>query len=88
MPSEDIFLSIAAVILFMAALGVGYYVLMEVVGVVGELTRSRRERRAQPSDHALRGPDDTIPLPIITSHQEQKPTKHLLKPGSDDQQRD
>jgi len=86
MSPEDIFLSVAAVILFVAALGVGYYVLLEVIGVAGELAQSRRERRAQPSDHALRSPDDTIPMPTVASYRDRKTTRRTAKSDPGDQQ--
>jgi hypothetical protein len=83
MSTEDIVLSVMAVLLSGLALGIGYYVLLEAVGVLREWVQSRRERRTRPSIRVPRGPDDTGPLPIIRPYDDRETldrvTDHLKK---------
>lgn len=86
MSGENIVLSIMAIALSALSLGIGYYVLLEVIDVIRELAQSLRERRSRPFSQMPRSPDDTVPLPVVTPYNDKKIVKRLidyLKTGSD-----
>ncbi len=73
MSTEDVVVSVMAILLSVLALGVGYYVLLEAVGILREWAQTLRESRSQPSLRVPRSPDDTGPLPAIRPYHEEKP---------------